>query len=248
MNLVVSALKKNPIIYLLGRETKRTYSLLAEERRRRDWRRNRVAVIGKYLAGNPEPKLHVGCGPMVLPGWLNTDLEPQVDKGVVFLDISEELPLPDNSLRFIYSEHVIEHVPLEVAVGHFKDCFRKLKAGGVLRIAMPNLKFLLDYFDGRTLTDVQRRFLDDTIAKFHQSLTVSSPTILLNDFVRRWGHQFIYDEKLAIEMLEGAGFSQVELCRIKESRHSDLANLECHGTAITDDYNVLQTMVIEATK
>lgn len=248
MNLVVNALKRNPLIYLLGRETKRTYSLIVEERRRMAWKRSRIALITRYLSSNPSPKLHVGCGPMVLPGWLNTDLVPQIDKGVVFLDISEDLPVPENCLQFIYSEHVIEHVPLEVALGHFKDCYRRLRKGGVLRVAMPNLQFLLDYFDGEALTDVQRRFLDDTVAKFHQGLSVSSPTILLNDFVRRWGHEFIYDHNLAIHMLEKAGFSRVERCKVGESRYSELSNLERHGTAISDEYNVLQTMVLEATK
>ena len=47
---------------------------------------------------------------------------------------------------------------------------------------------------------------------------------------------------------ELAGFGEVISCNVKESRHPPLDGLERHGTAISDAYNVLQTMVLEGTK
>lgn len=185
---------------------------------------------------------------MIMEGWLNTDLEPDIQRGVVYLDISEQMPLPDESLYFIYSEHVIEHVSLETALAHFEDSYRVLKPGGVLRVAMPDLQFLLDFFSGRELTPLQRQFLNDTVAKFHPAVVTPTPTVLLNDFVRRWGHQFIYDRKLCSQLLTQAGFTRVDQCSLKVSAHVELSALEKHGTAITESYNELQTMVLEATK
>jgi hypothetical protein len=62
--------------------------------------------IGAYLASADRPRLHLGAGPRLLPGWLNSDLVT----GDIYLDITRRLPLPDASLDYVYGEHVIEHV------------------------------------------------------------------------------------------------------------------------------------------
>lgn len=184
---------------------------------------------------------------MQLSGWLNSDLEP-AGENVIFLDIGEELPFPDASLQYVYSEHVIEHVPIETALKHFREVHRVLRPGGVMRIALPDLQFLLDYFARPEMTELQRMFLVDTVQKFHPSIADRTPAMLLNDFVRRWGHEFIYDRHLLANIVSQAGFSAVIHCEVGSSQHSALNGLEQHGNAISDEYNKLQTMVIEARK
>jgi predicted SAM-dependent methyltransferase len=185
---------------------------------------------------------------MRLKGWINSDMEPDIANGVIYLDVTEPLPFPDGSLQYVYSEHVLEHVTLETTFAHFVECYRALRPGGVIRIAMPDLQFLLDYFKGKELTPVQQSLLERTVEKFHPVVTVKSPALLLNDFVRRWGHQVIYDRQLLADLLKRAGFDPVVSCELQESRHADLANMEHHGSAIGDSYNRLQTMVLEATR
>jgi len=248
MATVLEALKKNPYVYVVGTETKRILARLAREARNNRWKRGRTEAIRQYLATHADPKLHVGCGPMLLEGWINSDMAPDVASGVIYLDVTEPLPFPDGSLQCIYSEHVLEHVSLETTFAHFGECFRTLRPGGVVRVAMPDLQFLLDYFTGQALTLVQQSFLERTVEKFHPVVTLNSPALLLNDFVRRWGHQVIYDPQLLGDLLRRVGFDPVVSCELQESQHADLANLEHHGTAIGDAYNRLQTMVLEATR
>lgn len=248
MATFLKALKKNPYVYILGSETKRVLGRLTREARHNRWKRGRTETIRKYLAANAVPKLHVGCGPMLLKGWLNSDMEPDIANGVIYLDVTEPLPFPDGSLQYIYSEHVLEHVTLETTLAHFGECYRALRPGGVIRIAMPDLQFLLDYFKSKELTAVQQSFLEHTVGKFHPDVALKSPAMLLNDFLRRWGHQVIYDRQLLADLLKRVGFNPVVSCELQESRHTDLANMEHHGTAIGDSYNRLQTMVLEATR
>ena len=247
MPSIRDALKKSRLIHTLGKEVKRTIGALRGEVRRGKWRRERTPVIRRYLQTSKEPKLQIGCGPMVVEGWLNTDLEPAAERGIIHLDICETMPFPDNSFAIIFSEHVIEHITLESTLQHLHDCRRVLRPGGVLRIALPDLDFLFDYYKPQ-LTPTQQSFLDVMSEEFHPGFPLRSPTILFNDYVRLWGHQFIYDRRLFADLLTAAGFTAIEQCKVKESMHASLNGLERHGSAISDAYNKLQTMVFEASK
>lgn len=248
MGAIRETLKKNRFIHLLGLQLKGTVHALSEEARHRRWKRERAEISARYLASASERKLHIGCGPMVMEGWLNTDMAPARERGVVYLDITEPMPFADGSFRYIYSEHLIEHVSLEAAASHLRECYRILAPGGVLRIATPDLQFLLDYYSGREMSPVQREFLAEMVEYFHPKIAVRSPTILFNDFVREWGHRFIYDRALLAELMQKAGFSSVRSCNVGESSHATLAGLEQHGHAISDAHNELQTMILEGTR
>ena len=60
----------------------------------------------------PAKGLHIGCGNHVLPNWWNTDLVPY-SSHVMGMDATGRFPFPDESFDRVYSEHMIEHVPLE---------------------------------------------------------------------------------------------------------------------------------------
>ena len=45
--------------------------------------------------------LNLGCGPNILEGWLNTDIEP-IDDRVVYLDAGKPFPFEDETFDFIF--------------------------------------------------------------------------------------------------------------------------------------------------
>lgn len=47
----------------------------------------------------------------IMDGWLNTDFYPR--KNVPFLNVLKPLPFPDNSFDYVFSEHMVEHIPFE---------------------------------------------------------------------------------------------------------------------------------------
>ena len=91
-------------------------------------------------------KLHIGCGQVKLAGWINIDesLHPGITD--VQLDITKGLPYDDNSCSLIHHEHFLEHLSPEAGLNFLKECYRVLKLGSVMRIAMPSLDLIVEKY------------------------------------------------------------------------------------------------------
>ena len=95
--------------------------------------------------------LNVGCGNYLIDGFKNLDFysEGYYPNKKIFLkerieyDIrSQNIPYKDNTVDNIYCCHVVEHIETEYVEKFFKESFRVLKKGGVLRIVCPDSEFL----------------------------------------------------------------------------------------------------------
>ena len=71
-------------------------------------------LIDKYLHENPIRKLQIGAQSNSISGWLNVDLLPKSHE-VVYMDATKPFPFPSNSVDYIYSEHMIEHISFHEA-------------------------------------------------------------------------------------------------------------------------------------
>jgi predicted SAM-dependent methyltransferase len=234
----------------------------------------RHKVVSDYLASHAVRKLQVGCGGNILSGWLNSDLNPVRSMGVylanrrmsdtnrgaaprplrdvIFVDATKPLPFRDRVFDYVFSEHMIEHIPFRDAMGLLKDVFRVLKPGGKLRLSTPDLAFLIALSDSQK-TDVQRRYIAWATATFQPGLqgladAADADTFIINNFVRNWGHQFIYDQKTLWSALASCGFCQMKRCDPGESCDVNLCGIESHGRRIGDEFNRLESIVVEATK
>src|SRR6266508_4294813 len=109
-----------------------------------------------YLATTSEIKLQIGGALHRLDGWLNTDIDPVA--GVMFMDATKPFPFADETIQFIYTEHMIEHIPREKATAMLSECYRVMRKGGVLRVTTPDLAAIVGLYRP-TLSDVQRKYL-----------------------------------------------------------------------------------------
>lgn len=91
----------------------------------------------KTRAPKSHAKAHLGPGQKrYLPGWINVDANMFTAKCDVWADLRYSLPFHDNSMRAIYSHHVIEHLPN--LHSHLDEVFRCLEPGGIYRVGGPN--------------------------------------------------------------------------------------------------------------
>ena len=59
----------------------------------------------------PIKALHLGCGNNILKGWLNTDITTY--DNISYLNAEHPFPIEDNTLDYIFSEHMFEHLTYE---------------------------------------------------------------------------------------------------------------------------------------
>jgi len=203
------------------------------------------AVIDAYLREPGVRKLHLGCGGNILSGWLNTDLEPG-SSNVARIDLTEQLPFEDASFDYMFSEHVIEHLSYRQGLAMLCECHRVLRPGGRLRISTPDLAFLVDLYAAEK-SDVQLRYIDWATANFLCKAPVRADTFVINNFVRNWGHTFIYDEKVLRVSLSIAGFRAVTRCALNDSSDEKLCNLE-NEDRMPPGFLRLETFTLEASK
>lgn len=220
---------------------------ISERLRRTKRIARRARQIDAYLRTHSERKLQLGTGGNHLDGWLNTDIHDFAGRrDVVYLDLRRTFPLPDESFDLVFSEHVIEHVDFADGLLCLRESWRVLRPGGRIRMATPSLERLLALYDAN-LSDVQKRYLHWARESFVADTDVDLPGFVVNNFVRAWGHRFVYDVQTLRYALERAGFADIEEHAVGESEDERLRGLERHIPEAAE-FNEYETMVLEARK
>jgi SAM-dependent methyltransferase len=94
-------------------------------------------------------RLHWGCGDVTPSSWINSDIEagPGID---ISGDVLEGLPLEDDSIDYISSQHTLPELNVLEQVDALSELRRVLKPGGVLRLSLPDLDLAIQaYQSGR---------------------------------------------------------------------------------------------------
>ena len=100
--------------------------------------RDAHARIAAYLRLPGFKALHVGCGPRALDAWLNSDAIDNPTRDL-FLDLTQPLPLPVDSLDALYAPpHAIAHLPERAVRAFFRESHRVLRPAGVFRVTVPD--------------------------------------------------------------------------------------------------------------
>lgn len=199
-----------------------------------------------YLKTHNIRKLQIGCGENILEGWLNTDLN-SITYSVLPLDARKKLPFKDNTFDYIFFEHLLEHIEYSEGLRLVQECFRVLRPKGKIRISTPNLKFLIELYN-QEKTELQKKYIYFALNKFFLDAEIYQDTFVINNFFRGFGHKFIYDFKVIKEILKRAGFTDIKQCEVRKSDDLNLQNIEGHGNAIKEEFNKLESIVVEAIK
>jgi predicted SAM-dependent methyltransferase len=185
--------------------------------------------------------IELGSGGHLLPGWVHTDLNAM--DHVLPLDVTQAFPIDDQAFDYVYSEHMIEHVTFEQGRAMIRECFRIMKGGAIIRIVTPSIGFLIRLFS-QDRSELENKYIEWATKQFVPNAPIPLPSFVFNNFVRQWGHQFIYDRATLRYVLSEAGFVDLKECRIGQSDHAKLRNLETVARML-HGFLELESMIFE---
>jgi len=120
-------------------------------------------------------RLHLGCGLITPPGWVNVDgswnarlakhpvlrrmlhvlhltsadkIGVEWNPNVFIHDVRRPLPFKNSSAITVYSSHLLEHLYFDEGQRLIRECFRVLAEGGVLRMVVPDLRTIVQEYLG----------------------------------------------------------------------------------------------------
>ena len=188
-------------------------------------------------SASPDNRVHLGPGQRnYIPGWINIDANMFSAKCDVWADLRNPLPLRSNTIAWMYSHHVIEHLP---NLGqHFDDVYRCLRPGGVYRFGGPNGDAAMRAYVSGDL---------DWFSDFPDRRR-SIGGRLENFVFCRQEHLTILTESYLREIAEDNGFDvSPPLIAGKETQHPDAFN-KCLELEHEPDCKRPHTLMLEARK
>ena len=211
-------------------------------------------------------RLNVGCGQTPTEGWKNYDNSPSVrlakkplttallsaigvlqaeqksfieyaqKNAIGWADVTRHIPEPDASVTVIYSSHMLEHVDCEQAKQFLKESLRVLMPGGVIRIAVPNIRFHVENYLQHNDAD---RFIQDTLMTRHRNKSLLDKLKYLRIGDRH--HVWMYDGPSLCKLLFSAGFKNPQIMEAGRTTIKDPGSLNLSERAP-------ESVFVEATK
>jgi len=161
--------------------------------------------------------LHIGCGPIIIRDehidWTNIDIQKcfQTDLVLNCMDVAKKFP--KNSIDFIWTCHMLEHLNYpDNALKFLEACYTILKPGGIMRIAVPDLRRIAQMYVDKSpqlkaiYGDCKAYYVFDNIGE------------RFNYFLKEWEHKIVYDYEMLESILRSKGFKNVEQRGFKKSR------------------------------
>ncbi len=131
--LANNALDVELSLYPDNEKAKRLKILIAEPKPKK------FATDEKMFPQKSKTLVNLGCGNNWREGWINIDVVSN-SPYVKAYDLRKGIPLENESADFVYSSHMLEHLGKREAENFIRECFRVLKKGGIIRIAVPDLE------------------------------------------------------------------------------------------------------------
>ena len=164
-------------------------------------------------------KICFGSGGIRLDGWIHVDWNIACRPDVV-ADCGSRLPFTDAAADFLHSEDFIDQLPMPRAEVFISECHRILRPGGVMRLLTPDLRKLVGLYhhDDRWLLELWETGV---------GLPLRTRTLgeVVNEGMRRCGHEFVYDETTLRALIEARDFT-VSRSEYNQSEHPELRDLD----------------------
>lgn len=153
--------------------------------------------------------LNIGSGSRPFDEFVNLDFFRRRNQPEVMHDLRYPLPFPAERFEGVFSEHCFEHLSPLHAWQRLQDCFRILKPGGVIRLSLPSLQRVIQFYVNPK---------EDSYREFY-----AFGCEAIRDLTQNWGHVSVYDFEYLSYLVSTIGFVDIKECQFGESRMPVLA-------------------------
>jgi len=190
------------------------------------------------LKKNKPILLYVGCGHHRMTGFIHVEIGVGKTKSGppdIVADISDHMPLEDNSVDLIFSRATLEHLTYKELLNHFLECYRILKKNGCVRIIVPDLEMLVKEYENKICwPDLKKNPQglpnDDYIDNF-------VTTIYYHD------HFYYHNFNTLFKALEKTGFEDIRACEPGDTKIE-----EAREEIFKAEIGRYEDVIVEATK
>jgi SAM-dependent methyltransferase len=118
------------------------------------------------------------------------------------------LPFHNETVDFVYSSHLLEHLFKEDAFQLLKEIYRVLKKGGLFRLCIPDMNYVLNLYQN---------------GKKQEALKYLFPESKADYFSR---HRYMYDFETISEILKEVGFKEITKQEYRQGSLPDVEKLD----------------------
>jgi predicted SAM-dependent methyltransferase len=174
--------------------------------------------------------LHIGCGPIQSPEFINVDAAPFAHVHIVSDDIGHLSDFATGTVDLVYMCHILEHFKKPVLKQVLIEMHRILKAGGILRLSVPDFDRLLEVY-----AEADR---DADAISLQLMGGQDSPYNI---------HYSIFTQRSMSALLRQAGFVEVQPWDPQNCEHHDFKDKACKVMKV-NDARIAISLNLEAVK
>jgi predicted SAM-dependent methyltransferase len=139
-------------------------------------------------------------------------------------EIRYGLPFRNNSVKYIFTSHFIEHLIEQDSLNLFKECFRVLKQKGKIRIIVPDLDESLNEIE-KNIKNYKKTRNDKFLQGYLTDTKVSGSFAC---------HRRMYNFEGLKNILEKSGFKNIKKMKQFKGNFPNLKELEIRGGLIVE--------------
>lgn len=175
-------------------------------------------------------KLHLGCGNRIIPGWINVDINSE-NQMVIKDDVANLITIEDDSIDLIYASHILEHFGRHEVEGILRTWHKKMKLGGLLRLAVPDFETVCQRY-------LQHKNISEILG------FVSGGQRSVYDY-----HKIVFDFDSLAVLLAKVGFVDIKRYDWRKTQHSGIDDYsQSYLPHMDKEHGQLMSLNVEASK
>jgi SAM-dependent methyltransferase len=168
----------------------------------------RIQVRSKNL------NVQIGGGVHCLKDFINIDIFPPAD---IIFDLREKIPLTSGSVKFLFSEHFLEHIDYPVSVKKFiSESYRVLKKGGKIVVGVPDAERIINAYAKHDKKKIHEYITTwyknrDNLEHFNTSIDVLNYHLRDQDDSDSYTpHLWGYDHEKMTSLFKSVGYKKIK--------------------------------------